>query len=284
MNKTISKLSLSVNCCIVNYKAGIRSSTSKIMTNSTEELMKLNMRNYSEIEQQNLVSNNLWAFIILMILSSFAISSSIFSLCFLHTYLKKLHHILKLILSILCGYNLICCSIHSIIVIYFRLKGEQTLILCGFIQVTTMMPIKISFDTLCIISVVRYYMTWKTNQLESIKKHQILISVGAVYLIEHLIALFFFINSQMDEPIIQTLVGLCAGQYDILLAHLTKPNVSAMSIFHILNLILISAIGVYFDVKLYNLLKKRRNQIGPGQIQLVPWKTNDTSSSKGNSI
>ena len=248
------------------------------MTNSTEEFMELNKTNYSEIEQPNLVSNNLWPFIILMIQSSFAISSSIFSLCFLHTYLKKLHHILKLILSILCGYNLICCSIHSIIVIYFRLKGEQTLILCGFIQITTMTPIKISFDTLCIISVVRYYMTWKTNQLESIKKHQILISVGAVYLIEHLIALFFFINSQMDEPIIKTLVGVCVGQYDIL------SNVSAMGKFHILNLILISAIGVYFDVKLYNLLKKRRNQIGPGQIQLVPWKTNDTSSSKGNSI
>ena len=127
----------------------IRLSTSKIMTNSTEEFMELNMTNYSEIEQHNnLVSNNLWPFIILMIQSSFAISSSIFSLCFLHTYLKKLHHILKLILSILCGYNLICCSIHSIIVIYFRLKGEQTLILCGLIQITTMTPIKISFDTL----------------------------------------------------------------------------------------------------------------------------------------
>ena len=239
--------------------------------------MELNMTSYSEIEQPNLISNNLWPFIILMIQSSFAISSSIFSLCFLHTYLKKLHHILKLILSILCGYNLICCSINAIILIYFRLKGEQTLVLCGLIQITTLTPVKISFDTLCIISVVRYYMTWKTNQLESIKKHQILISVGAVYLIEHLIALFFFINSQIDEPIIKTLVGVCAGQYDILLAHLNL----AMSRFHILNLIVISAIGVYFDVKLYNLLKKRRNQIGPGQIQLVPWKTNDTS---GNSI
>ena len=249
------------------------------MTNSTEEFMELNITNYSEIEQHNLVSKNLWPFIILMIQSSFAISSSIFSLCFLHTYLKKLHHILKFILSILCGYNLICCTINAIILIYFRLKGEQTLVLCGLIQITTLTPVKISFDTLCIISVVRYYMTWKTNQLESIKKYQILISVGAVYLIEHLIGLFFFINSQMDEPIIKTFIGVCVGQYNV------SSKVPAVGKFHLLNLILTSAIGVYFDVKLYNLLKKRQNQIGPGQVQLVPWKTNDTSSSsKGNSI
>ena len=55
------------------------------------------MTNNSEIEQYNLVSYNLWTFIILMIV----LSSSIFSLCFLHTYLDKLHHILKLILSVL---------------------------------------------------------------------------------------------------------------------------------------------------------------------------------------
>ena len=237
------------------------------MNNST-----VNMTNNSEIEQHNLVSYNLWPFIILMIVSSITLSSSIFSLCFLHTYLKKLHHILKLILSVLCGYNLICCTVNAIILIYFRFKREQTLLLCGFIQITTMIPIKLSFDTLCIISVVRYYMTWKTTKLESIKKQQILISVGAVYVVEHLIILFLFINGQMDIPIFMTLVGACAGK------HKLPSKMTAIGIFHILNLIMTCGIGVYFDLKLYKLLKKRRNQIGPGQVQLVPWKTGNNSS------
>ena len=203
------------------------------MNNSTEAVTEQEMANNSTVadieNNQHLVSNNLAQFSILIIVSSFALISSILSVCFLHTYLKKLHHILKIILSFWCGYNLVCCIVNVIILIYFRFKGQQTLALCGLIQLTTITPAKISFDTVGIISVVRYYMTWKTNQLELFKKHWILISVGAIYLVEHLLSFFFFIIAQMDYPMLM-LSTVCAGK-DVI------KTMTAIGIFNILKMV-----------------------------------------------
>ena len=113
----------------------------------------------------------------------FALNSSFFSLCFLHTYLKKLHSVIKMISTIMCGYNMICGMVSCLILIYFRIISQQTMILCGLIQLTTITPALLTFDTICVISAVRYHMTWKINQLEHFKKHRILLSVGAVYFI-----------------------------------------------------------------------------------------------------
>ena len=91
-----------------------------------------------------LVADNESLFIIAMSLSLFNLSSIMLSLCFLHTYLKKLHSIIKLILTILCGYNLICCTITIIILVYFRISSEQTITVCGLLQLTTITPHSVS--------------------------------------------------------------------------------------------------------------------------------------------
>ena len=49
----------------------------------------------------------------------------------------------------------------------------------------------------------------------------------------------------------------------------------------ILKCIITVGIGVYYDARLYNLLKKRKQQVGPGQVQLVPWKSTNDMNSEG---
>ena len=87
-----------------------------MVNNSTEAETDLTSR---------LVANNRNSFTIAMMFSVFALNSSFFSLCFLHTYLKKLHSIIKLILTILCGYTLICCIITIVILLYFKIDTDH---------------------------------------------------------------------------------------------------------------------------------------------------------------
>ena len=138
-------------------------------------------------------------------------NSSFFSLCFLHTYLKKLHSVIKMILTIMCGYNIMCGTVTCLILIYFKITSQQTMILCGLIQLTTITPAFLTFDTICIISAVRYHMTWKINQLELFKIHQFRMSVGAVYFVKHIFGFFCFIIAQMDYSMIQPST-VCAGK------------------------------------------------------------------------
>ena len=194
------------------------------------------------------------------------------SLCFLHTYLKKLHSVIKLILTILCGYNLICCTITIIILVYFRISSQQTITVCGLLQLTTITPGILTFHMLCIISVVRYYMTWKTNQLELFKTHKILLSVGAVYFMEHILGMFFFIIAYMDFSLMQP-SSSCAGK-DIL------DIVPVMAYFLLLKSVIVCAIGINYDFKLIKLLKKRKLQsVGHRETQIIPWKSSNSDES-----
>ena len=84
------------------------------------------------------------------------------------------------------------------------------MVLCGMFQLVLTTPAIISFDTICIISIIRYYMTWKTNQLELYKKKWIYISVSAVYIFEILLNLSHSIMALMGVPVIQ-LTTLCTG-------------------------------------------------------------------------
>ena len=84
-----------------------------MMNNSTE----------ANVGLDHLVSNNWSSFLISMILLSLALTSSLFSLCFLNIYLKKLHHILKMVLTVLSGYNFMCCTLSAIFLIFFRFQS-----------------------------------------------------------------------------------------------------------------------------------------------------------------
>ena len=53
-----------------------------------------------------------------------------------------------------------------------------------------------------------------------------------------------------------------------------------ITIFNILKCLITVGIGGYYDARLYNLLKKRNQQVGPGQVQLVPWKSTNNMTSE----
>ena len=127
-----------------------------------------------------------------------------------------------------------------------RIISQQTMILCGLIQLTTITPALLTFDTICVISAVRYHMTWKINQLEHFKKHQILLSVGAVYFVEHILALFYFIIAQTDYSMIQPST-VCAGK-DLM------NSVPTLGYIHLTKNIIICSIGIIYDIKLVKLL------------------------------
>ena len=55
----------------------------------------------------------------------------------------------------------------------------------------------------------------------------------------------------------------------------------AIAIFTFFKGLITVGIGVYYDVRLYNLIKKRKQQVGPGQVQLVPWKSTNYMTSEG---
>ena len=222
-------------------------------------------------ENTRLIANNESFFIIAITVSLFALSSILIGLCFLHTYLKNLHPIIKSILTILFGYNLICCIVTFIILVYFRVTNEQTITTCSLIQLTTLTPGMLTYDTICIVSVVRYHMTWKINQLESFNKHKILLTVGAVYFAEHILGIFCFIISYMDFSFTQPSTA-CAGKD-------TMETVPVLTFCLLAKSVIVCSIGITYDFRLIKLLRKRKLQrVGyPGGIQMIPWKTTSNS-------
>ena len=57
-------------------------------------------------------------------------------------------------------------------------------------------------------------------------------------------------------------------------------KILGIPIFTILKCFITIGIGGYYDARLYNLLKKRKQQVGPGQVQLVPWKSTNNMTSE----
>ena len=232
----------------------------------------LNDSTMADTGENRLIANNESFFIIAITVSIFVLSSILFSLFFLHTYLKKLHTIIKLILTILFGYNLICCTVTIIILLYFRVTSEQTITVCGLIQLTTITPGQLTYNTICVVSVVRYYMTWKINQLELFNKHKILLSVCAVYFAEHILGMFFFIIAHMDFSFNQPSTA-CAGKD-------TLETVPVMAYFLVAKNIIVCSIGITYDFRLIKLLKKRKLQsVGARETQMIPWKTSNSDES-----
>ena len=244
----------------------------RLFANNNESFFIIGMLDNSTMADTNenrLVADNESLFIIAMTVSLFSLSSNLFSSCFLHTYLKKLHSIIKLILTILCGYTLICCTITIVILLYFKISSQQTITVCGLLQLTTTTPAILTFHSLCIISVVRYHMTWKINQLELFKKHKILLSVGAVYVIEHILGMFFFIIAHMDFSMTQPSTA-CAGK-DII------EMIPALAYFQNVKNAIVCSIGITYNVKLIKLLKKRKlHSVGPRETQMIPWKSTNS--------
>ena len=215
-------------------------------------------------ENTRLIANNESFFIIAITVSLFALSSILIGLCFLHTYLKNLHSIIKSILTILFGYNLICCTVTFIILVYFRVTNEQTVTTCSLIQLTALTPGMLTYDTICIVSVVRYHMTRKINQLEFFNKHKILLTVGAVYFAEHILGIFCFIISYMDFSFTQPSTA-CAGKD-------TMETVPVLTFCLLAKSVIVCSIGITYDFRLIKLLRKRKLQrVGyPGGIQMIP--------------
>ena len=114
-------------------------------------------------------------------------------------------------------------------------------------------------------------MTWKTNQLELFKKHLIFLSVAVVYLTEHILGgLLYFIIAQTDFSVIQP-ATVCAGKN-------IMRKLPVIAYLFLIKLFIQCCVGIFYDIRLIRLLKKRQMQrVGPGEIQIIPWKTSNAS-------
>ena len=92
--------------------------------------------------------------------------------------------------------------------------------------------------------------------------------VGVIYFSEHFLQMLGFIAGLMDFHIKQTSEA-CGGRFK-------EGGMPILPAFTMTKTMIILAIGISYDFKLVNLLKKRKNQIRPpGQASIVPWKSSN---------
>ena len=136
------------------------------MPNKVKNKMENNFTNFTS-EEYLLTNKGKW---VCVTSCWVVIFSSLICLIILNTYLKKLHNIIKTILTILAIHNLISYIIQTIdlyVILYLEI---QNLVTCSIILHFYLTPFLITSDNLCVLSIVRYYMAWKTDNKEQISK------------------------------------------------------------------------------------------------------------------
>ena len=123
----------------------------------------MNFNNTTTVAEANegQAYNENWEFVISEILYTLAASICIGGIVLLHTYLEKLHWILKTLLTILCVHNTIVylTSAVTIAVMWFNGTGE---ISCGLSNELMKGVTFITFEHAALVSFVRHHLASKT--------------------------------------------------------------------------------------------------------------------------
>ena len=125
-----------------------------------------------------------WEFVIEEILYTIAASLCIGGIVLLHTYLKKLHWILKTLLTILCVHNAIVYLTVAVMsaVMWFNGTGEFS---CGLLNVFGKSSAFITFEHGALVSFVRHHLAYKTAATEELNQELIGGLTIALYLFEY---------------------------------------------------------------------------------------------------
>ena len=145
-------------------------------------------------EDEGQAYGEVWEFVIAEILYTTAASICIGSIVVLHTYLEKLHWLLKTLLTILCAHNFIVYLILAVTNVVMWFNGTEE-ISCGLTNVLTKSTIFITFEHTAIISYVRYHLASKTAANEEPNLELISVLTVALYLLEHVVNIVLVVVS-----------------------------------------------------------------------------------------
>ena len=127
--------------------------------------------------------------------------SSTSSLVVLKVYLQDLHEVMKNLLNVLSVHGIIT-SISAIAVeSYINYSNDNSLETCA-LKVLIMQPLFcITFEMFSLMSVVRYYLAYKTQALEAPKEWMLYLIAGVIYFTEHAyIPIWYLLAINYDMP------------------------------------------------------------------------------------
>ena len=179
--------------------------------------------------------------------------------------LSGLNNIIKSILYLMSGVNLISNLITLVNVILMYFWNLQNLTTCTMNTLSFTISYFNTIISLAVISQVRYYITTKTSQIRTYSKQKLKHIIVAVYILSlGEVIITDYINILYGRS--QNLRRLCFGITEV---DNNKYRISLFvnGTFSIL-IIIINLIG---DVSMWHFIWKRKHQVSP--VQLVPWKS-----------
>ena len=219
-----------------------------------------NTTTVAEADEDQAYSEN-WEFVIEEILYTIAASLCIGGIVLLHTYFKKLHWILKTLLTILCVHNTIVYLSLAVInaVMWFNGTGEIT---CGLSNVLKKGTFFITFEHAALVSFVRYHLASKTAANEEINLEIIGAMTIALYVFEYTANIVLVVASTTS--------------YEAACLQDDSLEVNPMiGIGTVIIAVVITCGGLVYDYKLAMFLKQRNklSKNGPMGTRLIPWKS-----------
>ena len=103
----------------------------------------------------------------------------------LSTYLKKMNSIIKRILIGLCVHNVFGFIIELFIYIFWQ-DDNMDKTICSVLMIVAKSIGVMSFESLSIISIVRYQIFWKSANAKSFQRSAIAVSILFLYIMEYL--------------------------------------------------------------------------------------------------
>ena len=128
----------------------------------------------------------------------------------LNTFLKELNSTIKILFNILLVHNFIIFVTGISTVAYAIITENQTTELCIIHYHTTIPSTMVNFESMNILSIIRYYLTWKTQNKEYASEYFMIGLSILCFVLEHLIhyPLAYVATKYFDLP---SLVTMCNG-------------------------------------------------------------------------
>ena len=212
-------------------------------------------------EDEGQAYDELWEFVIAEILYTIAASICIGSIVVLHSYLEKLHWLLKTLLTILSAHNFIMYLILAVTDTVMWVKGTEE-INCGFSNVLGKSTIFITFEHTALVSFIRYHLASKTAANEEINLEIIGAMTIALYVFEYTANIVLVVASTTS--------------YEAACLQDDSLEVNPMiGIGTVIIAVVITCGGLVYDYKLAMFLKQRNklSKNGPMGTRLIPWKS-----------
>ena len=128
----------------------------------------------------------------------------------LNTFLKELNSTIKILFNLLLVHNFIIFITAISTVAYAIITDNQTTELCIIHYQTTIPSTMVNFESMNILSMIRYYLTWKTQNKEYASEFFMIGLSILCFVLEHLIhyPLGYVATKYFDLP---SLVTMCNG-------------------------------------------------------------------------